>query len=113
MQAELRPCESLELARRRAGLTQQQFADLLGVSPDRVRRWENALSCPVPAPRMPQSVVLESHEWVWLQRRRAGITLQELSDQMGLSVSWIARAERGEFPADRIGALAIWWESKR
>ena len=38
--------KNLTLLRRRAGLTQEQFADKLGLSFQAVSKWENGLSCP-------------------------------------------------------------------
>ena len=38
--------KNLTLLRRRAGLTQEQFAEKLGLSFQAVSKWENGLSCP-------------------------------------------------------------------
>lgn len=104
---DLTPGEALELSRRRARLTQRQLADSLGVAIDRVRRWERDLCRRgVPSPRVGPLTV---YEVCWLVRRRRGVTLRELSAATGLAVTWLHRAERGEIPADRAGALQAYW----
>lgn len=103
----LSPGERLELHRRRLGVTQQQYAGLVGVTVHRVRLWERDLRR-VDQPNM-AGLDLELHEWCWLRRRRAGWTLEDLSARLGLAVSWLHRAERGELGAGRIGALVDFW----
>lgn len=107
---DLTPGEALELSRRRARLTQTQLADSMGVSPDRVRRWERD-GCRLGVP-VPKVGPLSIYEVCWLVRRRRGVTLRELSAETRLSVTWLHRAEHGEIPADRAGALPAYWRSK-
>lgn len=103
--------EALQLARRRANLTQSELGASLGVMADRVRQWEKGTrthDCPaVPA------IELRPFEWCWLMRERAGVTLHQLSAQINLAVRWIHRAERGELQTEQIGVLIDWWSETR
>ncbi len=102
--------EALELSRRRARLTQSELGASLGVSTDRVRAWEHGTRDDVPT--VPE-MRLEPFEWCWLMRRRAGVTLQVLSQQLGLALKWVHRAERGELTTEQIGVLIEWWSATR
>jgi len=103
----LTPGEALELQRRRARWSQKDLAANLGVALDRVRRWEND-DCirGAPAPKVSR---LELHEWCWLVRRRRRVTLRQLSAATGLAVTWLHRAEHGDIPPERAGALPAYW----
>jgi DNA-binding XRE family transcriptional regulator len=85
--------EALWLARRRARATQATLAWQYGVSEVRYRRWERdrgagPLVCWGPT-------ALSSAEYAALARRRAGLTLEEMSALTGLSRVALNRAERG------------------
>lgn len=99
--------ERIELSRRRARFTQVQLADAYEVSTDTVRRWEaDELRKGAPVPAVGKLAV---HELCWLARRRRRVTLRELSKATGLAVTWLHRAERGEIPPERAGALVAYW----
>ncbi|MEY4534867.1 MAG: hypothetical protein RLZZ246_1185 [Planctomycetota bacterium] len=108
---QLTPGERFELQRRRADMTQAEFAALLGVALNRVRRWEAGLSRRgLPDVHVGQ---LKAWEWCWLQRRRSGRTLADLSQVLGLSIQWIHRAERGELIPAESSVLVDYWLAQR
>lgn len=99
--------ERIELSRRRARVTQAQLAELYEVSVDTVRRWEaDELRKGAPVPALGRLAV---HELCWLARRRRRVTLRDLSAATGLAVTWLHRAERGDIPPERAGALVAYW----
>lgn len=103
---ELTAGERLELVRRRARWTQAEAADHYGVTTYIYRRWEQDRH------RTPTWIDLWSpardYELCYVRRRRAGLTLHDLGERMGLSHKWIHRAERGE--VRDVSALVLWWE---
>ena len=49
---------------------------------------------------------LTPNEAATVQRRRAGLTVADVADQMGLSAWWVTQMERGSAPCDRL--LEFW-----
>lgn len=98
--------EHLELTRRRAGLSQRAFADLLGVPVTRLRRWERDY---VEAPLDVTVDELRPNEWCFLQRKRAGLRLLDVAEDLSVRQTWVHRAERGELRGDQLGALVAYW----
>ena len=95
--------EALLVVRLRNGLTQAEAAELLGTPVSRLAKWEKDLVDDGPRATVEY---LEPHECCMLLRRRAGLTLAQLGDPLGLSPSWISRAERGR---EDCAALVEWW----
>ena len=108
--AGLEPSEALEIDRRRAKLTQAQAAALYGVGLTTFRAWaagERTHDVPV-VPVEPLAV----HEWCWLQRRRSGLRLVDVSAEIGLGVRWVHKAERGAIPLRSLGPLETFWRRR-
>lgn len=100
--------ERLELSRRRLGLTKAQMAEWLGVSIYTYRNWERDTEVSQTTPRPdPQVGELAPGEWCWLQRRRAGLRLRDVAEDMQVPVKWVQRAEYGE--SKNNFALVNWW----
>lgn len=100
--------ESLEISRRRAGLSQVVAAGLFGVSPGRYRQWEHDVRGSRAAVRPSQELTVG--EWCWLMRRRAKLRLREVSELTGLGVQWVHRTEQDE--TKNPGTLVEWWFSR-
>lgn len=81
------------LARRRMTLRQTEMAALLGISEDRLRRWERDRE----AAPMPDATVLapalSPGEWCALTRRRAGWGLAEVARRTGISRMTVWKGE--------------------
>ena len=83
-------------------------ADRLGVSRYKYRRWESGKvtdGMPTPALRF-----LQAHEICYLRRRRAGITVYQMAEMIGMSRWWVIQMEHGEAPAKR---LIRFWRQRR
>lgn len=84
--------EALWLTRRRAGHTQRAAAVQWRVSEERYRRWERDRGA---GPLVRWGLAsLNSAEYCALIRRRAGLTLEEMSALSGVSRVALCRAER-------------------
>jgi len=95
--------ETLEVSRRRAGLSQGACAALYGVAAGRYHRWELGESGP-PRANLRR---LEAHEEAFVLRRRSGLSPREVAGWTGLSAWWIGKAERGE--VRNVDVLLEWW----
>jgi transcriptional regulator with XRE-family HTH domain len=102
----LTPGESLLVARRRAGLSQQALGGIYGVGAGRVKKWEDDRS-DVPPVSLGQ---IEAREWCFILRRREGLTHHQVAEQLGLKAKWVHRAERGE--RANAAPLILFWERR-
>lgn len=96
---DLTPAERLIIARRRDGMTQDDYAAWWGVERDRYKRWESGRYEPDAIVLIGQ---LEAHEECFLLRRRGKITRRDLADDLGVSLTWLTLMERGRVPVDRL-----------
>lgn len=95
--------EALEVDRRRTDLTQAGAAGLFDVPPCHYRRWELD---ELEGPRV-RLGPLSLHEQAFVVRRRSGLTVRQVAEQMGLSRQWISEAERGR--TGSVEVLLEWW----
>lgn len=95
--------EAWWIDRRRAGLSVDAMAELLGMSPGIYRLWE------LDARESPRRELDEitAGEWCAVLRARHGLTTRELGTLSGLVPGWIVDAEFGRVEA---GALVAWWQ---
>lgn len=99
------PAELLLLSRRRRRETIAGAAERHGVTIYRYRAWERGDELDG-LPRGLAKVVPEEFEAAYILRRRAGLTIAELADEVGLSAWWLTQIERGEAPAASV--VAFW-----
>jgi len=98
--------ERLVVARRRDDMTQARAADLAGVNRMRYSRWESDVYADQP------HVVLGPlalHEQLYILRRRAGISRNEIADEIGCSRSWVTDMEWGRGTTQR---LVDYWRDR-
>jgi DNA-binding XRE family transcriptional regulator len=89
--------EWFTLWRRRNNLTQVAAAAEFGVTEDVVRAWEHDTP-PVkrPVPNVLRDLKLKPGEVLWIERRRAGLTLKQAAKRDGVShVTRIKRERAG------------------
>ena len=96
--------ERLEIARRRAELTQPEAAGVFGVAVSTYRNWELDR---IDGPELTGLRELADFEQCLILRRRSEMTLQDIADETGLSRHWLSRAERGLVRS--VDALVQWW----
>lgn len=95
---ELTTGERLRVKRRRMGLTQAEQAEQIGMPLGAYKRAE-ADDTPECWDIEPPSIGrLEPHEACLVMRRRAGLTLDDLSYKIGLSKWWLCLMEQGKVP---------------
>jgi transcriptional regulator with XRE-family HTH domain len=97
--------EKLELALRRTKTTRAKFAELMGVGPNKVTSWTLDRSEP-DADNMRKvmewihrnmgSKLFYEHDFLWLMRRRHGISLKDMAIRYGVSRVTAIHWERGE-----------------
>ena len=95
--------ERLRVARRRQGVTQVQAAKQHGISIARYKAAEKDEERPVKSPGIGK---LLPHEACFIMRRRAEMTLDDLSEETGLSKWWLCLMERGNAP---VATLVEYW----
>ena len=98
--------ERLRIKRRRENLTQADLAQQIGVPLGTYKRMEadDAPDCwEVPSVALGR---LQPHEACLVMRKREGLTLDALSDKVGLSKWWLCLIEQGKAPAD---SLVAYW----
>lgn len=99
MKAEdLTPAERLLVERRRFNQSQPEAAARLKVTIYRFRRWE-AGEDEAPGRHLEP---LGRHEVCFIRRRRAGISLVDLADVLGVSRWWLCQMERGRCSSERL-----------
>jgi transcriptional regulator with XRE-family HTH domain len=96
--------ERILVARRHAGLTQAEFAGLIGAPVHWLKQWEHDQRDDAPAVRV---TAFYDRDWCFVQRRRQGWLLRDLAEKTGLAAKWLHRAERGE--VKDIRPLVVWW----
>ena len=80
------------LVRRRAGWSQSEYARRLGISYNRLSRWERDIEEPV---GLVPLTSIESHERCLLYRRRSGETQDTVAQALGRCRNWVNLMERG------------------
>jgi transcriptional regulator with XRE-family HTH domain len=97
--------ERLRTVRRREGLTQANAAAAYGMPLGAYKMAERdqpqAWSIPAPVLR-----TLRTYEACLILRKRLGLTLDQLSDEMGISKWWLCLMEQGKAP---VGRLSSYW----
>ena len=100
----------LKALRKKAGLTQEELADVLGISYMTVRRWEAGKASPrvedIPsiaqALGVPEADLLDTNASIPFGanlkalRRKAGLTQSQLADKIGVSLLTLFRWEKDE-----------------
>lgn len=97
--------ERLLIARRRLGESQDEAGARLGVSRYRYRKWESD-EYTDPGPPRANIGALKPFESCLIRRRRAGVSLAELAEAVGVTRWWLCQMEGGDAPADRL--VAFW-----
>lgn len=95
---DLSKAEKLILWRRRQGISQTDAAYHFDVSFSLYRRWEQGHGG---CPRVAIGKLKECEQFS-LVRRRAGMSVTELAEAMGISRWWLTRMENGTAPLDRL-----------
>ncbi len=104
---DLTPGERVLIERRRCGQSQRQAADAHGISLYRFRRWESDDEV---GPVVRLGGLLE-HEVCHILRRRAGIQLEDLAEELGVSRWGLCKMEYGR--AASIEVLTKHWDLVR
>lgn len=104
---DLTPSERILLHRRRRAESQHDAAADYGVTLYRYRQWESGEEKP---PSIALGKVLP-HEVCFLRRRRAGISLKDLADRLGVCRWWLCKMEYGNANADRL--VAYWSQAEK
>ena len=104
LRADLRltPGEKLWLNRRAKGVHQTEMARLYGVALDRYRAWEEGIG-DVPVVRM-TLVSLSLGDLCDIHRRRLGLTLRQIAEDLGMGLTWVYKASLGHNGAERVVA---------
>ena len=97
--------EKLFIDRRRRGHTQEVAAKRYRVTLTRYLSWERG---DTPCPYHPKLTV-RKHEHFVIMRRRAGLTQPQLAAELGCTVQWMSRIERGIAPH---GLLERYWNDQ-
>lgn len=95
--ADLTPGEKWIVLRRRLREPQRDTADRLGITLYSYRQIEAGAAEPEFKPKLG---ALRDFEACHVLRLRAGFTLRELADEVGLSAWWVCQMEYGRQPAD-------------
>ena len=91
--------ERLLIDRRRSNQTQRDAAEEHGVTLYCYRRWETDEYDDAPQVALHN---LESYERCFLLRKRSGISLNDLSEAIGVCSWWLCKMEHGKENADRL-----------
>lgn len=115
----------LRQARMDRGLRQKEVAEELGVHPDTVKNWENGRSEPTlkAVPKVLEflgdftleSPVIDENftGWFTLERRKAGLSQQEVAERLGVTEKTVRSWERGEHrpSPEHLERLEAWFAS--
>jgi hypothetical protein len=94
--------ELLLVQRRRAGETQADAARRHRVTYREYRALERDEQKDLPRVRRPAIRRLRVYEWCLVRRRRAGLSLVDVSEALGVSSWWVCQMEAGTAPPDRL-----------
>lgn len=97
--------EKLFILRRRACNTQEREARLSELPISAYKKLENDEKCAYALKAGPVGKLLD-YEACVAQRRRAGYTLDDLVEKVGLTKWWLCQIEKGKAPVDTL--LAFW-----
>jgi len=100
--------ERLLIRRRRTSESQVDAAERYGVSLHRYRLWEADKD---PAAPKQREARLEPFESCFLRRRRAGVSLRELAEELDLSRWWLCQMEQGKADSRRL--IEYWTARER
>jgi transcriptional regulator with XRE-family HTH domain len=98
--------EKIILHRRRRGELQGEAAKRLKVSKARYQRWELGLE-DVPAKAVPALGPLKKHEKCFLERKRRGLTIEQVSLKIGFCKMWVNKMELGTLNCDRLAEFYV------
>ena len=100
--------ERLIVGRRRKDLSQTDAATRCRVSLFRFRKWEDDVEEPKASAltKLPVSGALKPGERCFLMRRRAGLSLKQVSTKTGITVNALSQIETGKHDAAEL--LRFW-----
>jgi DNA-binding XRE family transcriptional regulator len=81
--------------RRRAGLSQRTVADSMGIPLAIYIEWEQHRGSPADVDEIPPVEDATEYEIMWMQRRRFGMTQEQLAEKCHYTRQTINRVERG------------------
>lgn len=94
--------ERLYLERRRRGESTTEAAARYGVGRNKFANWERERDAVSDAPSVSLKSEPKPHEACQILRRRAGLEISELAEQVGVSRYWLRQMESGQVSVSRL-----------